>query len=366
MGRLREICQLETDLKEHEIRKLEAVEEQLPLIAALTDADVFIDCFVDEKAAVVVAQAGPRISGSVYARDVVGKLALMGWEPAVFHARAISMPVCDLKAITQENRAVRQNVAPIFGDGDRVIAVLIREKDVSVALQQEKKYEQLAHSYGNGKPVVLASSGQPVIDMQEVYHRVKNSLQLVASILDLQARRSQDPNVKKILRENWGRVLSIASIHDILTKNAGQMTLINSRILIEQIEKNLQALIPIDRSIRLSVSGDEIELNSDTATSVAMVITELLTNALQHAFEDRDEGTVDVSLCKGTLFHTVTVSDDGSGFALPWTEADGLGLKIVRSTVSEKLKGRLRISSGSGGTKVSFDFANELNNDFVQ
>ena len=87
---------------------------------------------------------------------------------------------------------------------------------------------------------------------------------------------------------------------------------------------------------------------------------------LQHAFEDRDEGTVDVSLCKGTLFHTVTVSDDGSGFALPWTEADGLGLKIVRSTVKEKLKGRLRISSGSGGTKVSFDFANELNNDFVQ
>lgn len=62
------------------------------LIAALTDADVFIDCFVDEKAAVVVAQAGPRISGSVYARDVVGKLALVGWEPAVFHARAISMP----------------------------------------------------------------------------------------------------------------------------------------------------------------------------------------------------------------------------------------------------------------------------------
>lgn len=354
MSRLSEICRSRVGLGEDEITRLEQIELQLPLIAALTDADVFLDCFLDSRTAIVVAQARPRLGSSSYEKEVVGELALPEQEPAVFHARITGMPVCDLKAITQEDKAVRQNVAPIFGSDGEVVGVIIREKDVSAALRREQKYAQLACSHENE---TRFSQQTDAITMREIHHRVKNNLQLVASILDLQAQQSDDPRISDILRENIGRVLSIASIHDILTKNAGEITAVHSTMLLEKLKSNLQMLIPTNKDIALITAGDDIVFDSDTATSVALVLTELVTNALQHAFEGRPGGTVTITFCAGTLYHTVSVKDNGNGIPdHDLNNANSLGLSIVRAIVGEKLKGKLRISTDGSGTKVSFDF----------
>ena len=100
-----------------------------------------------------------------------------------------------------------------------------------------------------------------------------------------------------------------------------------------------------------------MNLDSETATSVALVITELVTNAFQHAFVGRDSGWVEISVCRGELYHTIAVSDDGIGFDPGMSSMGSLGLRIVDSTVRDKLKGKVHIASGSWGTRISFDFA---------
>ncbi len=358
---LRQICREKTTLTEDEIVQLEEVERQLPLIAEITGADVFIDCIQSEGRAVVVAQARPTRAVSAYEKDVVGEDALVEHEPAVFHAARINAPMCDIKAVTQENRAVRQNVVPIRNRDGGVIAVLIREKDISGELRQEKKFEELARTHENQDPSLRSESADSTetILLREVHHRVKNNLQLVASILSMQARRYRGTITEKILTENVGRVLSIATLHDILTQNQGGFGAVSSLALLEKLRTNLRSFLPEEKQICIEVEGDEAELSANQASSIALVVNELITNALEHAFKHTDRGRVLVSFCAGVMFHTITVSDDGSGFA-PAPHEGHLGLRIVEATVRDKLRGRLHVYSDSDGTRISFDFKNEI------
>ena len=355
---LRELCESRTDLTQEEICQLELVEQQLPLIAEMAAADVFIDCRSGADV-IVAAHARPGGEHSVYTGSVVGKPALPEDEPAVFHAFATGDPVCDLRAVTQEGRSVLQNVAPIRSRNGRVTAVLIREKDVSEDMRMVRKYRALAQSHEDSGPLSEPPRGEGdgnLLALREMHHRVKNNLQLVASILSMQGRKCADPSTRRILQENVARVLSIATIHDILTYHSEDFQYVSSRILFDKLRMNLQSLVTPGKAIVISVDGDDVLLDADTATPVSLVITELLTNALEHAFEGREGGRVTVSLRAGALCHTVTVTDDGIGFDPNSLPDRSLGLSIVSATVRDKLKGKLRIQSDSGGSKITFDF----------
>ena len=161
--------------------------------------------------------------------------------------------------------------------------------------------------------------------------------------------------VRSTLKENVSRVLSIAAVHDILLSHSGNMSTLSIGPLLESLKNNLLALTPPDKSITLDVIWDEIELDSDAATSAALVITELVTNAFEHGFVGRTEGRVEVIVGKGELYHTVAVIDNGVGFDPAQVKADSLGLRIVESTVKDKLKGKLHITTSPNGSKISFD-----------
>ncbi len=359
MSELEYLCAAHTTLSDEDISRLRAVEENLPLIADLTNADIFLDCLVDETTALVVAQQSPAGGLSVYQQKIVGQYARKENEPAVFHAFEMGTPICDLKAITQENRAVRQNVAPIRNKEHRVIGVIVREKDISADLQQQRKYEHLAKSHEEQDPLTKSvdiEREEHLLAIREMHHRVKNNLQLVASILNLQARNSEQEQVREILKESVGRVLSIAAIHDILISDTEQMKVVSSHVLLEQLLSNLRMLVSPDKRIELSFSGDQIELASDSATSVSLVVTELVTNAIRHAFSGRDSGTVEVSVRRGEMYHTVCVKDDGTGFANVSESERHLGLSMVDAIVRDKLRGRFWSFSDDGGSQFSFEF----------
>jgi two-component sensor histidine kinase len=360
MSRLEALCRQYTAIEPEDLARLCALEAELPLIADLTNADIFLDTPLDAERAIVLAQARPTQGISAYEKDIVGEYALEEKEPAVFHALRMGVPVCDIKAITQENQVVRQNVVPVRGKAGAIIAVLIREQDISAQLRQERKFEALARNYEEQAPSVRSTRGVDLdnsLAMREMHHRVKNNLQLVASILNMQARRLPSTELQDVFRENVSRVLSISTIHDILC-TSDEMDEIGGMALLERLQRHLRALIPPDKEIELLVDGDKIVLQSDVATSVSLVITELVTNALLHAFTDRERGRVLISMRQGNLFHTVNVCDDGCGFDVQKVQS-GLGLMIVRTTVQDKLKGRLHICSDVQGTRVSFDFKTE-------
>ena len=358
---LRELCESRTSLGEEAVARLESVAASMQYTADLTGCDVFIDCMDRAgETAIVAAQAKPSGESSAYHRTVLGQAALPENEPAVYHAFRTGMVVRDLKALTQEQKAVRQDVAPIRDGDGAVIGVLIREKDVSRTLTREKKFQELARERENmaDSMLGLASPGAAdnhAVAMKEIHNRVKNNLQLVASILNIQARKASDPQMKRAFRENTSRVLSIAAIHDILT-STDHGDAVELKPLLEKIRRNLQSMTPQGQEIVISIRGDDIAVSSDKATSIALVANELLTNALEHGFEGRRRGSVTVTLLRGHETSTVTVEDDGGGFSPQEKREESLGLDIISLTVRDKLGGKIQIQSGPGGTKAMFDF----------
>ena len=127
----------------------------------------------------------------------------------------------------------------------------------------------------------------------------------------------------------------------------------------EHLKQNLSSFIPAGKSIEITVEGDSMVVGAETASSVALVVNELVTNSLQHAFTDRDSGEIKISLITGKQFNSILVSDNGCGYTPSECAKSSFGLKIVESTVRDKLRGHLRINSDSSGTRVSFDFKTE-------
>ena len=347
------------ELSEADRAVLEQTSAEMQHIADLCNNDIFLDFLLTRDKALVAAHARPVSGSSAYESNVAGQIATLEKEPAVFRAFEEGMPICDIKAETQEGRQVRQNVCPVRSEDGRILAVLIREKDISEELNRDEKYEQLAKLYATDQPSLRAGGAVDADAMREVHHRIKNNLQLVASILNIQARNAEDDFVRDILKENVGRVLSIAAIHDILTHDTEDMAAVETDVLLERLRGHLTALIPAGRSIALNTEGDDLTLSPDTASSVALVITELVTNAFRHGYPEKKTGTVTISVCKGSLIDTIIVSDDGCGFDPAKAQEGSLGLSIVKATVQDRLKGRLHIASSSEGTKVSFDFKSE-------
>lgn len=356
---LREICLKETKLSEEDIEILESLEKQLPMFSDLTGTDVFIDCPAVCGKAVVVSHARPSWKVGAYSDNVVGQYASCENEPAVFETLRTNTQIRDIKALTQENRSVKQDVVPVAGKNGECIAALIRETDITETLVQEKKYQQLSKCYESMDASIRdPMQGEFDIRIREVHHRIKNNLQIIASVLNLQARGCKDDYTKAILHENVGRVLTIASIHDILTKQ-GVVQRIDCLTLMQSLKQNLSYFVPYGKSIEIVVEGDSMPISSDAASSVAIVANELIMNALQHAFEGREGGEVRISLISGKLINTVLISDNGCGYSKSDCSGSSFGLKIVESTVRDKLRGHLRISSDNTGTRVSFDFKTE-------
>ena len=126
----------------------------------------------------------------------------------------------------------------------------------------------------------------------------------------------------------------------------------------------IQPFLKPELKLNLELQGDDIIVDTDIASSVALTVNELLQNSMRHAFDGRREGTIFIIVERGNAYSKLTVRDDGMGFDTENTRAGSLGLDIVRSVVQDKLHGKLRIRSGESGTSVSFDFINETA-DFV-
>lgn len=195
------------------------------------------------------------------------------------------------------------------------------------------------------------------VAMQEIHHRIKNNLQNIASILRLQARRSKEENTRHVLRENISRILSIAATHEILAKVGVDCVEIND--LLCRIRDNvLRYGVPGGKRIEVTVEGDAFQVISGTANTVALVVNELLTNALEHAFTNRSGGTVKIRISYGAPMASISVEDNGGGFTLSEVRQESLGFGIVRALVKDTLGGELKVTSAENGTRIEFTFGN--------
>ncbi len=190
--------------------------------------------------------------------------------------------------------------------------------------------------------------------IREIHHRVKNNLQTVAALLRLQARRTTNAEGREALIESVRRVSSIALVHDALSMSVNEE--VNLDEVIDRILPIMNDVATVDTPVRINRVGTLGVLDADRATALIMVITEIVQNAIEHAFEPTSEqGSVMIRADRSARWLDVVVHDNGrglpNGFSLD--ASDRLGLQIVRTLVSAELDGSLRMHDAlDGGTDV--------------
>jgi len=185
--------------------------------------------------------------------------------------------------------------------------------------------------------------------IREIHHRVKNNLQTVAALLRLQARRIDEPAAKGALEEAVRRVGSIAIVHETLSQSAEG--LVDFDEIVDRLGRMVSEVSVVGAAVRVSRQGSLGELPSETATALAMVLTELLQNAVEHGFPDDATGAIVVSARRGRGQLRVTVTDDGVGVAEDFDldTTTHLGLSIVRTLVESELGGRFSVARSPDG-----------------
>jgi two-component system, sensor histidine kinase PdtaS len=208
--------------------------------------------------------------------------------------------------------------------------------------------------------------------IREIHHRVKNNLQTISSLLRLQGRRLESTEAKQAVEESVRRIRSIALVHETLSREAGDDVAFSeiARPLVRMVE---ESLLSPEHPVRFRLTGDAGKLPARVATPLAVVLTELLQNAVDHAYprpegdqpgagggrpvaegrggEAEVAGHVEVTMHNDGEMLEVRVQDDGcglpEGFALE--SATGLGLSIVRTLVTSELGGTIEMHSDGAG-----------------
>jgi PAS domain S-box-containing protein len=199
--------------------------------------------------------------------------------------------------------------------------------------------------------------------LREVYHRVKNNLQVVDGLIMLQSRQIVDPGAKAQLQQTRDRIFALGLVHHQLMGSDDLRTFDVSPFL-SQLVDNLAAA-SASQPIRIEVHSDPIKVDLDFAIPLGLVVTELVTNALKHAFAGRP-GCVRIGLAQdrdGSL--TLRLSDDGIGIA-PLDDAvarPGLGMRIVAGLLGQ-MRGQMHREAGAG-TSYRMTFAKRAAHDFA-
>lgn len=187
--------------------------------------------------------------------------------------------------------------------------------------------------------------------IREIHHRVKNNLQTVAALLRLQARRTGNAEAQQALGEAVRRVTSIALVHEALSMSVDEEVDLDG--VFDQLIPVVVDVSTVGSQIRVQRDGDLGVFPADRATPLVMVLTELVQNAVEHAFEPGTNGTVLVTARRSSRMLDVTVRDEGKGLpdGFRLEDSNRLGLQIVRTLVAAELGGTLELTSNeTGGT----------------
>lgn len=186
--------------------------------------------------------------------------------------------------------------------------------------------------------------------LQEVHHRINNNLQIISSLLTLQANNADNEKLKEYLTQSQNRIQSLSALHELLYDTNSPLE-INMK---EYLEKVLDFHIDVLKSKgeKISIETDIVPVNFPTklAVPLALIINELVTNSIKYAFKNRPDGQISVQLIKSDIEGNwqITISDNGNGLPLETERRqDSLGLKLV-NIMTKQIKGRLTMKNENG------------------
>lgn len=200
--------------------------------------------------------------------------------------------------------------------------------------------------------IIRKQSGELEVLNKEIHHRVKNNLQVISSMLDLQSQTLQDDQATAIVKEGIQRVQSMAFIHQNLYQGHS-VNSVNMNEYIRMLSNHLFQTYNIrSDKIRLHTSIEELNLHTDTAIPLGMILNELISNSLKYAFTGREEGAILVSMKRSDNELLLQVKDNGIGLPEGFSPdtVNSFGYEIIKA-FAQKMKARINID-GSQGTDV--------------
>jgi two-component sensor histidine kinase len=256
------------------------------------------------------------------------RLAEIGFDQdAVDAALQARLPVTE--EVERGDTSILMRAIPLLGDGT-VVGALVLMRDVTDLRRRDR---------------MLLSKDATI---REIHHRVKNNLQTIAALLRLQGRRLTTQEAQDAIEDSERRIRSIAIVHETLSRDAGDVVPFAEIVkpLVRTVEESVSTP---EIKLDFEVQGDAGDLRGDVATALAVVLNELMQNAVDHAFPRAGagptEGNVRVNLARLGGELVVEVTDDGvglpAGFSLDASK--GLGLSIVQALVSDELGGSMEL-----------------------
>jgi two-component sensor histidine kinase len=262
--------------------------------------------------------------------------------------RAWEEQTCIFSESVVRNRILQRSVIPLFGQpdhltlwerlrwgqksGDRYGALLL----VNDITEERERDQEL-----KVKSAMI----------KEVHHRLKNNLQLLISVMRMQARRAQTDEAKELLGEAMNRLLSMSVIHESLSYSEGD-TLNLKDVVMQIVPQTQMSLVGPHRHIRIRVEkADDIVLPTNKVTTCALVFNELLLNAVKHGFQEQQSGEIRIYLYDRGDQVELIMDDTGQGLPEDFSpeQSASIGLDIIRTLVQDDLKGTITFTTRSEG-----------------
>jgi|GEM_PF-368871 len=208
----------------------------------------------------------------------------------------------------------------------------------------------------NAEKDLQASIKEKDVLLKEIHHRVKNNMQIVSSLLNLQTKYVDGDETQNVLRESQGRVKTMAMIHEKLYRS-NDFTHIRFDEYIAKLVSDIFYSCNVNKErIEPVLCVEEVTLNIETAIPCGLIINELISNSLKYAFPNDASGKISLSLLKSGKNYELTISDDGVGFpkSLDFRNTDSLGLQLVTNLV-DQIDGQIELNTDHG-TKFHIEF----------
>jgi two-component sensor histidine kinase len=239
------------------------------------------------------------------------------------------------------HRIMLLNARKIFYEDDAHMTVLLAMEDITERKAVERELQELLL--------------QKELLLEEMQHRIANSLQIIASIIMLKARTVQSPEIRLHLEDAHKRVMSVAAVQQHLQVSARGELIEVATYLSKLCETLAQSMIGDGGHVTLDVKAAEGSVSSSDAVSIGLIVTEAVINALKHAFDkDEEAGRIVVGYEVADTDWKLSIADNGKG--KPKTSSEiprvGLGTSIVNA-LAQQLDARVDVVSGQGGTVVS-------------
>ena len=194
-----------------------------------------------------------------------------------------------------------------------------------------------------------ASLEDKTVLLQEIHHRVKNNLQIIISLLKLQSRYIDDDKTRQVLQESQNRLRAMALVHERIYRS-NNISEINLKDYLSYLTKQIFSFSNIPPyQIGMKITMEDIMSNIDTLVPVGLIVNELVSNSLKHAFPDGRKGEISIAIQRQNALLTILFADTGIGIPanLDWRNAESLGLRLVILLV-EQLDGTIELDRSSG------------------